>query len=140
MIPLATSIIRLIAQRLAPVVVQFAVKQGLEAATDQDFRSLGEVTIEFLRRELNLEPEEASAQQVRRAAELAVENGQLRPQTVLNVEKQTMTEFQAFMSIGLTQCGSDQETFRDLVGLWNENKAEIKGMSQREVRETLICP
>lgn len=51
-----------------------------------------------------------------------------------------MTEFREFMSIGLNQCGSDRETFGNLVDVWNREKDEIRQMEPAEVRQNLTCP
>lgn len=51
-----------------------------------------------------------------------------------------MTDFQDFMSIGLNSCGSDEATFAGLVEVWNNEKDEIKAMTDSEVRQNLVCP
>lgn len=59
-----------------------------------------------------------------------------------------MVDFNTFMSVGLKKCaptgpGSQsgrQETFDDLVEVWNREKDEIEAMSKAEVRRNLTCP
>lgn len=51
-----------------------------------------------------------------------------------------MVEFREFMSIGLDKCGSDRQTFADLVEVWNRQKDEIKSMNKTELRTQLNCP
>jgi len=51
-----------------------------------------------------------------------------------------MVEFQKFMSIGLSKCGSDESTFAGLVAVWNDEKEQISKMTVAEVRDELVCP
>lgn len=51
-----------------------------------------------------------------------------------------MVEFTEFMSVGLNRCGTDKETFADLVDLWNREKTEIKQMSKQDLEQNLRCP
>lgn len=55
------------------------------------------------------------------------------------VTGQTM-EYTEFISVGLDQCGADQETFKALARLWSEDKATIRQMSESELRRELNCP
>lgn len=51
-----------------------------------------------------------------------------------------MVTFREWMSIGLSTCGNDRKTFSALVDGWNREKAEIREMSEADVRENLVCP
>lgn len=51
-----------------------------------------------------------------------------------------MVGFNQFMSVGLTKCGSDEETFGGLVELWNREKEAIRDMDEGELQEALTCP
>lgn len=51
-----------------------------------------------------------------------------------------MTGFNEFMSVGLSQCGNDRETFADLVELWNSQEDQIREMSVEDVKRVLVCP
>lgn len=137
---MASSILRPILNRVAQTAVQFGVKRGLEAATGEDFRSIGEVLNEILERELNIPPADASSEDVQEAAQRAFQDGRINRQQLMRAELQVMTDFNSFMSIGLNQCGSDRETFAGLVEVWNREKEEIRQMSQAEVRQQLRCP
>lgn len=137
---MSVGILGTILRRLGQAAVQFAVKQGLEAATGEDFRSIGEVTIDILERELGVAPEEATSEQVAEAAQRAFDRGEITREQLRRAENQVMTDFNTFMSIGLNQCGSDRQTFAGLVEVWNREKDEIKAMSQAEVRQNLTCP
>lgn len=78
--------------------------------------------------------------EARRRLQRALDNGRLSRREVERAEEAIMTDFNSFMSIGLEQCGSDKETFSELVEVWNRQKDEIREMSQAEVRRTLQCP
>jgi len=56
------------------------------------------------------------------------------------LEANTMVDFNTFMSIGLSQCGSDKRTFGQLVEVWNNEKDDIRNMTAAEVRRNLTCP
>lgn len=129
-----------ILRRIAQTAVQFAVKQGLESGTGADFESIGEVTIEILQEQFDVGPSEATSEQVAQAAREAIDTGRITQQQVRRAEKQAMTDFNSFMSIGLNQCGSDRETFAALVEVWNREKDDIRTMTQAEVRQNLTCP
>jgi hypothetical protein len=51
-----------------------------------------------------------------------------------------MVTRQEFMSVGLTYCGSDRQTFSQLSKLWNQEKEALRQMTKEEVREALVCP
>jgi len=51
-----------------------------------------------------------------------------------------MASFEEYMSVGLTKCGTDKQTFAELVDLWNRNKDLIQQMDKDDVRESLTCP
>lgn len=51
-----------------------------------------------------------------------------------------MVGFNEFLSIALDQCGSDRETFAQLVEVWNREEQEIRSMTASEIRENLRCP
>lgn len=50
-----------------------------------------------------------------------------------------MVEFQEFMSVYLTKCGSSEADFAAGVEVWNNEKDEIRAMSRSEVRSNLTC-
>lgn len=51
-----------------------------------------------------------------------------------------MVDFETFMSVGLSQCGSDRETFSELTSVWNRQRETIQAMSRSELRSNLNCP
>lgn len=59
-----------------------------------------------------------------------------------------MVDFTTWMSIGMEQCaptgpGSGDErnrVFSELVDGWNDEKEQIKTMTEREVRQEITCP
>lgn len=52
----------------------------------------------------------------------------------------TMVDFNDYMSVALSQCGNDEDTFTDLVSLWNREKESIQNMTKTELRSKLSCP
>lgn len=51
-----------------------------------------------------------------------------------------MVSYQVYMSVAMTQCGSDEQTFSKLAESWNREKETIKQMTKQEVRDNLSCP
>lgn len=51
-----------------------------------------------------------------------------------------MVDFNEFMSIALTKCGSDSDTFSELVELWNDEKEQIRGLDADDLEGALNCP
>jgi len=59
-----------------------------------------------------------------------------------------MVDYTTFVKIGLEQCaptgaGTQDErrqTLAELAEIWNDEKREIKSMTEAEVRSNLTCP
>lgn len=58
----------------------------------------------------------------------------------LEISSKNMVGFQDYMSVALDKCGSDRQTFGELVEVWNREEDEIRGMNRSELRDALTCP
>lgn len=134
---MSSTLFRFILRRVARSVAKKGVKRAIEEATG--FEVPGAIdALEFVRDELGPDP---SLEEIRRVIENeGLERGALSPRQVESIEEGLMTDFNDFMSIGLSQCGSDRQTFAQLVEVWNREKDDIRQMSQAEVRRNLTCP
>lgn len=84
--------------------------------------------------------EELNTRQVEEALVTAEQRGRITQEELLQLEDSIMVDFNTFMSIGLNHCGTDKETFGQLVQVWNREKDDIRNMTARQVRENLTCP
>lgn len=136
---MSTTLFRFIVKRVARTVVKRGVQAAIEETTGIDIPG-GRDVIEFLQQELGGDPQEASPEELEAALNRGVERGRLSRRQVEGIEETTMADFNQFMSVGLSQCGSDRDTFAELVEVWNREKDEIRTMTVAEVRQSLTCP
>lgn len=136
--PVSTTILRFLVNRIARAVFAQSAEQAVEDFTGVDVPFPGEVLQDVAQDVLGREP--ANQQEAREVVQMAVDRGHVTTRDLRNIEQQAMVDFNQFMSIGLEQCGSDKETFSDLVDVWNREKDDIRNMTVAQVRQNLRCP
>ena len=137
---MAAGLIRILIRQLAKRVV----REGIDQALDPDSplrRTVDEVSREIFGqdgRQISEETDQENAEMmVERVLDESVNRGRVSPR---EIEDRTMVDFNTFMSVALTQCGSDRRTFRQLTDLWNREKETIQAMTVSELRGDLVCP
>ena len=123
---------------LARAVAGKAAETVIEETTGREVQNPLEKAIEVAEDILGKEPE--NTDEAEQAIRQAFEQGRITRDDLNRFEQTIMTDFNTFMSIGLSQCGSDRETFGQLVEVWNREKDDIREMTAAEVRNNLTCP
>lgn len=138
MIPLAVAPLGPIVRILARFVAGRATERTVEEITGTEVMNPVEKAVEVAEDLLGRQPE--TVDEAEQAVRQALDRGEISRRDLERFEQNVMTDFNTFMSIGLEQCGSDRETFGDLVEVWNQEKDEIRGMTAADVRQNLRCP